>query len=307
MHDVAIAFMIFNRPEETRRSFASIRSARPSRLFLVGDAPRPEFPSEARLVQQVREIAEQVDWPCEVRKIYAEENLGCGRRISSGITQAFQEVEQLIVLEDDCVADPSFFGFCSELLDRYQADQRVTSISGTSFQQDIPRGDASYYFSKYAHCWGWATWKRAWQHFQLDMPGWPEFRDAGHLQSICRNPGEIAFWMKTFDRSYRGAVDSWAIPWAFCCWAQHGLNAIPATNLVSNIGFGDEATHTRDDRRNVASMPTRTLQVTKHPEFVVPDLRADALTDDRVFTQSRRRQGLLRRITRSLPRLKRAA
>ena len=307
MLDVAIAFVFFNRPKETRRSFASIRSVRPNKLFLVSDAPPPERPGEASRVQQARQIAEQVDWPCEVRKIYAEDNLGCARRISSGITQAFQEVEQLIVLEDDCVADPSFFGFCSELLDRYQSDQRVTSISGTSFQQDIQRGDASYYFSKYAHCWGWATWKRAWQHFQLDMPGWPEFRDAGHLQSICRSPAEIAFWTKTFDRSYRHEVDSWAIPWAFCCWAQHGLNAIPAANVVSNIGFGDEATHTRDDRRNVASMPTRTLHVTKHPEFVVPDLCADAFTDDRVFTQSRRRKGLLGRISRSLPKLNRAA
>ncbi len=307
MLDVAIAFVIFNRPDATRRSFARIRSARPNRLFLIGDASRPQCDGEDSLVEQARQIAENVDWPCEVRKIYATENLGCARRISSGITQAFEEVDQLIVLEDDCVADPSFFGFCSELLHRYHADPRVTSISGTSFQQDIPRGDASYYFSKYAHCWGWATWKRAWQHFQLDMPQWPVFRDAGHLESICRGAEEIEYWTKVFDRSYRGEIDSWAIPWAFCCWAQHGLNAIPAVNLVSNIGFGTEATHTHDDRRDVAAMSTRTLRVAKHPEFVVPHLQADAHTDDRVFSRSGRRKGLLRRIRRSLPKRYRAA
>ena len=303
MLDVAIAFVVFNRPESTRLSFERIRAARPSKLFLISDAPRTDCEGEATLVEQSRHIAEQVDWPCEVRKIYSDENLGCGRRISSGITAAFGEVERLIILEDDCVADPTFFGFCDQLLDHYRDDQRIMAVSGNNFQQGIRRTDASYYFSKYPHCWGWATWRRAWQHFQLDMPLWPQFRDAGHLASICSSQIEIDYWIKMFNRAYNKEVNSWAFPWTLSCWMQHGLAVIPEVNLVKNIGFGVRATHTRNDDDVGAQVPTQSLNTMVHPDLVVRHVEADAFTDDQVFSRHSRENRLIRRVSRSFPRV----
>ncbi len=185
MFDVPIAFVFFNRPQPTQAGFERIRAARPSRLFLISDAPRAGRTGEADLVRECRRIVRGIDWPCDVQMIYADENMGCGRRISSGITQAMTEVDRLIILEDDCVPEPSFFSYCEQLLDRYEDDQRVMAISGDNFQLGTHRTNASYYFSKYPHCWGWATWRRAWQHFRLDIPAWPEFRDMMHLAGIC--------------------------------------------------------------------------------------------------------------------------
>lgn len=302
MSETAVAFILFNRPFSTLRSFTRIKAAKPRKLFLIADAARPDRDGEASLVEQSRQIAEAVDWPCDVRKIYADENMGCARRISSGITAAFEEVDRLIVLEDDCVADLSFFGYCNELLTRYETDRRVMAVTGTNYQKGISRTASSYYYSKYPHCWGWATWKRAWQHFQLDIPTWPQFRDAGHLASICSSSIEIEYWTKVFNRAHNRELDSWAFPWTFCCWAQHGLATIPAVNLVSNIGFGGDATHTQRDNSNVADLPADSLGKIVHPEVMVRHLEADAYTDDLLFSQPTRNNRLLKRLKRKFRR-----
>ena len=306
MLDVTVAFVVFNRPESTRLSFQSIRAAQPKRLFLISDAAREHVEGEAALVQQARQIAEAVDWPCDVQRIYADHNLGCGERISSGISEAFKHVERLIVLEDDCVADPSFFDFCHNLLDRYQADERVMAVSGNNFQHGIRRTAASYYFSKYPHCWGWATWRRAWQHFRLGIPDWPRYRDEGHLASVCHSQLEIDYWIKMFNRVHQRQVNSWAIPWTLACWMQHGLTAIPAVNLVTNIGYGLQATHTHD-HDSAASLPANSLSEITHPEWVFRHVEADAYTDDQVFSRPSRENRLLRRLGRRLPKFKKRA
>ncbi len=282
MLDVAVAFITFNRPEPTAKSFARIREARPSRLFLVSDAARPDRPGEADLVNQTRAIAQQVDWPCDVQKIYAAENMGCGRRISSAITEAFQSVDRLIVLEDDCVANASFFPYCAELLDRYQDDDRVMAVTGDNFQQGVSRTKSSYYFSKYMHCWGWATWRRAWQHFQLDIPTWPSFRDSGGLAECC-DQREIEYWTGIFDRCHAGNSQSWAYPWLLCCWMNKGLTAIPDVNLVTNIGFGEDATHTRKSDSS-AAIKSYAIDMIVHPNEVVRNVLADQFTDQTMFS-----------------------
>ncbi len=225
-------------------------------------------------MHECRSIAEQVDWACDVHKIYTDKNMGCGRRISSGITEAMEQVERLIVLEDDCVASPSFFPYCDELLTRYEDDQRVMAITGNNFQMGVQRTTASYYFSKYPHCWGWATWRRAWQHFQLDIPGWPEFRDSGHLAAICTGGREIEYWTKIFDKVHAGKSDSWAYPWTLCCWMHHGLTALPSVNLVSNIGFGADATHTKKTIP-MCSLPAGKLDTIVHPNTMIRHVAAD--------------------------------
>ncbi len=307
MTDTAIAFVIFNRPQATQSSFERIRRARPKKLFVIGDAARADRDGEAELVQQTRNVVASVDWPCDLRLIYADQNMGCARRISSGITAAFEEVDRLIILEDDCVAEPSFFGYCDRLLERFQNDRRVMAISGTSYQQGISRTASSYYFSKYPHCWGWATWKRAWQHFRLEIPSWPTFRDQGHLSAVCSSEIEQSYWTKVFDRAHRGELDSWAIPWTYCCWAQNGLATIPAVNLVSNIGFGEDATHTNQTGSPIANMATEPLGEIEHPELMVRHLEADRFTDDLMFSRPTRNNRLIKRIGRRLPKLKKRA
>lgn len=298
MLDVPIAFVIFNRPGPTKISFQQIRSARPTKLFLISDAARANRPQEAKLVQECRHIAEQVDWPCEVTKIYADQNMSCGRRISSGITEAMTHVERLIILEDDCVASPSFFPYCDALLDRYQDDERVMAITGNNFQMGAQRTSASYYFSKYPHCWGWATWRRAWQHFRLDIPDWPRFRDAGHLAAFCSGNREINYWTNIFDRVHAGSSDSWAYPWTLCCWMHHGLTALPSVNLVSNIGFGEDATHTKKTIP-MAGLPAGTLDTIVHPAAVARHFAADSFTDELIFSRGGRKNPL-KRLRRAL-------
>ena len=301
MLNVPVAFVVFNRPQPTRISFQRIREAKPSTLFVISDGPRPDRPGERELIEECREIAQQVDWDCEVTTLFSDVNLGCGRRISSGISHAMDSVDQLIILEDDCIPNPSFFPYCSELLTRYADDERVMAVSGNNFQQGIRRTDASYYFSKYPHCWGWATWRRAWQYFDLSLSDWPEFRDAGHLGSMCFHRREIEYWTKIFDEVHAGNSQSWAYPWAACCWMHHGLTAIPAVNLVSNIGFGDNATHTRK-KSQIAGLPTGPIDEIVHPKAVARHYDADRFTDNLVFSRVDRRRSPLRRLGRALRR-----
>ena len=170
--EVPVAFCIFNRPEVTARTFAAIRAQRPRRLLLIGDGPRTEKPDDARLVQATRAaVLDQIDWPCEIATCLADQNLGCRQRMATGIGWAFSQAQELIILEDDCFPHPDFFGYCQDLLRRYAHDPRVMMISGDHFHPQ-QRGSGSYYFSHWAHIWGWASWQRAWQHYDLELSDW---------------------------------------------------------------------------------------------------------------------------------------
>ena len=281
-----IIFLIFNRPELTARVFETIRQATPERLFVVADGARPERLGEAELVAAARAVTELVDWPCDVIRDYSDVNLGCGKRVSSGISKAFESIEDAIILEDDCLPDSTFFPFCIQLLERYKDDDRVMCISGDNFQDGIPRGEAeaNYYFSKYPHCWGWATWRRAWNHFSLDVPQWPAIRERGLLRSICYSNREHDFWRRMFNRVHEGQIDTWNFPWTLSIWLQNGLTALPNVNLVSNIGFGTEATHTGSAESPFACLPSSGIQNVLHPRYVCRDGEADQFTDIVMFS-----------------------
>lgn len=278
--DSPVALVVFNRPEHTRASFESVRARRPSQLFVIADGPRRQYAGEAQRCEQVRAIVEQVDWDCEVHRDYADENLGLKRRVSSGLDWVFSHVDRAIVLEDDCVAHPDFFRFCDVLLDRYADDDGVAVVTGDNFQGGIQRGDASYYFSKYNHCWGWATWRRAWQHYDGAIPFWPSWRDSDHWRQTTPNPVERRYWEAIFDRVHRGEIDSWAYPWTACTWYHGGLTATPNVNLVTNIGFGPGATHTH---AGMAPTGTSALGPIRHPADVERDLEADRFTFENHF------------------------
>lgn len=273
--DIPAAFLIYRRPDVTRRVFAAIAAARPRRLYVIADGPRDE--SEAARCAATRAIIEEVDWPCEVFTNYAQTNLGLKRRVSSGLDWVFAHEEQAIILEDDCLPDPTFFRFCAELLERYRDDERVMQIAGVNFFRDMYRPQASYFFSGYMHIWGWATWRRAWQHYDVTMRQWADTPVREHVLSQFDNPRECQHYYEIWTRVYEGQIDTWDYQWSFVCRARQGLSVVPRHNLISNIGFGPEATHTLVKTR-VAAMPTQPMPFPlQHPPTVARDVEADRL------------------------------
>ncbi|HEY9295856.1 MAG TPA: glycosyltransferase family 2 protein, partial [Phormidium sp.] len=206
--------------------FQQIRAAQPSRLLVVADGPRNA--EEVQLCQEARAVTEQIDWSCEVLRNYSDVNLGCRNRVASGLDWAFAQVEEAIILEDDCLPHPDFFDFCRTLLNYYRNDNRVWVISGNNFQNGHWRGDGSYYFSRYNHCWGWATWSRAWQHLDEDLSTWPKLRDSNLLGSILEDPVELRYWHNIFEKLYtENKPDTWDYRWTYTCWINNGLTVLP--------------------------------------------------------------------------------
>ncbi|BDH60817.1 hypothetical protein MTP04_09470 [Lysinibacillus sp. PLM2] len=274
-----VAFIIFNRPDTASSVFQKIREYAPDKLFVIADGPRIDKEGEAALCEETRKTI-NVDWECEVYTNFSNVNLGCRNRVSSGITWVFEHVEEAIILEDDCLPSNSFFRFCEQLLVKYKNDTRIAAVSGDNFQLGEKRTDNSYYFSRYPHCWGWATWKRAWDLFDGNMDTWPEVRDGGWLNDYLRDPETIEYWYKAFENVYRRQLDSWATIWTYTCWKENMLSILPNANLVTNIGFDDRATHTVDSSSNLNNLPSFEMNFPlKHPEFMIRDSNADINTD----------------------------
>lgn len=284
-----VALVIFNRPDTTERVFLEIAKARPSKLLIVADGPRVDRPGEIEKCNASRAIIDRVDWPCEVLTNYSEINLGCKNRVSSGIDWVFSQVEEAIILEDDCLPEASFFQFCEEMLERYRYDERIGMISGTNFLNNKIAIDDSYYFSKYMTIWGWATWRRAWKNYDVTIEFWPKLKDDGFLDSRINSKDERSYWYRAFDRVHGGAIDTWDYQWVLCNWIQNRLSIVPSVNLISNIGFRSDATHTSgasifsNMQRNHLKIPL------KHPDFICPHERADSIGASLQFTNIFRR------------------
>lgn len=277
---IPVAFIIFNRPDTTEKVFEEIRRARPPKLLVVADGPRADNSGDAEKCRAARAIIERVDWPCDVLTNYSDSNLGCKRRVSSGLNWVFDNVEEAIILEDDCLPHHTFFRFCEELLYKYRNDERVMMISGDNFQLGRKRTDYSYYFSRYNHIWGWASWRRAWKHYDVNMKLWPEIRDSNWLDDIFHNKNTVRYWRKIFDNVYQGKVGTWDYQWTFACWVQSGLSILPNTNLISNIGFGPNSTHTTGESEfsNMQIEPVNFPLA--HPSFILRDALADIFTEN---------------------------
>ncbi len=282
-----VAFFIFKRPDVTQRVFDSIAKARPQQLFLIGDGPREEVPDEAERVAQTRELVAKVDWDCDVRTDFSLKNLGCKQRVVSGMRWVFEQVEEAIILEDDCLPDPTFYRFCEKLLSRYRDDRRIVGINGNNFQAGQTRTPYSYYYSKYFHCWGWATWRRVWEDYDADLSAWPDFLESDQLSHCCDSVEEEIFWRSVFSRQFREKTNSWAYAWTFSCWLQSGLSVAPEVNLVTNLGFGDEATHTSAVSSPLSGIPTLPIEEISHPPHIVRHKLADACTFKNNFLEGR--------------------
>lgn len=282
-----VAFIIFNRPDTTARVFAEIAKAKPPKLLVVADGARANKQGEAEKVAATRAIIDKVDWPCEVLINYSDINLGCKNRVSSGIDWVFEQVPEAIILEDDCLPDPSFFRFCEEMLVKYRDDQRIGMISGDNFQFGCKRGEASYYFSRFTHIWGWASWRRAWQFSDKNIAIWIEFRDNYWQLSSVSSKAEFDYWTKTFQTVYDSKIDTcWDYQWTLVNWSQSMMTILPNTNLISNIGFGADATHTHG-ASIYANLKTTAIDFPLiHPKAVISHHKADAFTAKGMFTTS---------------------
>lgn len=295
-----IVLLIFNRPDLVRGVLSRIRDAGPKRLFIIADGPRPDCEDDVHLCEAARTLVDEgVDWPCEVERNYSVANLGCKRRVASGLDWVFARVDTAIILEDDCFPSPSFFPFCEELLTRFRTDERVMHINGTNMQFGVSRAPGSYYFSKYMHVWGWATWRRAWAHYDSHMLGWQALRESTLLRSLFDSAEEASYWTGHFDQIAEGLIDTWDYQWVYSCWTQRGLAITPDKNLISNVGFRADATHTRS--RTVATeLQAHPISKPRHPEFVIRDRVADEFTFAQAFggDERRRQRSMARRLRR---------
>lgn len=248
MFTTPILLIIFNRPRETEKVFEAIRKIKPLELFIAADGPRKGNESDLGECAQVRRIVDAIDWPCRVETLFQKENLGCGLGVATAINWFFERVKQGIILEDDCVPDQSFFRFCQELLTYYRDNTKVMHISGNNFQYGKRRGRASYYFSSYTHNWGWATWRRAWKVYDFNCV-----------------PEEMR-------------QSNWDYQWMMSVRKHKGLAVLPNINLVSNIGFSNDATHTKE-YSHYSNLPTRSIEFPLiHPKIIIRNWQADFFT-----------------------------
>ena len=251
---------------------------RPPKLLVVADGPRANHNEDASNCSLTRAVISGVDWDCEVLTNYSDINLGCKQRVSSGLSWAFEQVEEAIILEDDCLPDPTFFRFCEELLGKYRADESVMMISGDNFQFGRRRTPYSYYFSRFVHIWGWASWRRAWRNYDVGIKSWPALRETEWLTRTLENQSQVDYWREIFDLVYANEIDTWDYQLAFASLLNNGFSAIPEVNLVSNIGFGDSATHTGANNtvNKLANLPAVGLDFPlKHPSAISRNTAAD--------------------------------
>ncbi len=271
-----VAFLIFNRPDTSKKVFAEIAAAKPAKLLVVADGPRLHQPDDVAKCQATRAIIDEVDWDCDVLTNFSETNLGCKRRVSSGLSWVFEQCEEAIILEDDCIPHPMFFRYCQELLERYRDDERVPMICGSNFHHDRSPTTDSYYFSKLGHIWGWASWRRAWQNYDVAISSWPALRETSWLFDTLGNEAAADYWQGIFDKTHAGEIDTWDYQWFFSWWAQNGLAVIPTANLISNVGFGEDATHTHTAVNTMAHRPTSEITFPlQHPRNMVRDRETD--------------------------------
>jgi hypothetical protein len=235
-----VFLILFNRPRHTRKLLERLSEARPRHLYVIADGPRDDHPEDTALCAEARDLLGLIDWPCNLIRDFADVNLGCKRRVISGLTAGFERFDKAVILEDDCLPDPSFLRFSAELLDRYEDDPAVMNIAGTCMRE---AGPESYFFSNYFLCWGWATWRRAWHHYdeQLDEleTSWPATK-----KTIPASRRAKRNYFNALKATKRGEMRSWAFQWNYTCLRRGGLTIVPSKRLIENTGFGADATHT---------------------------------------------------------------
>jgi len=271
-----VLFLVFNRPYVTEKVFESIRRVQPARFYVAADGPRLNIPGEVEKCKRVRGIASAVDWDCDMHTLFRDKNLGCRVAVSSAINWFFEHESEGIILEDDCLPSLSFYWFCEELLDRYRDDSRIMQICGSNFSHSRNRNQCSYYFSKYGPIWGWASWRRAWEYYDVEMKLWPEVKKKKILNNFCDSKKERKYRENIYDRVFSGLINTWDYQWGFAKLINSGLSIIPVINMISNIGFAGDGTHIINDNSPFASMKALDVDFPlQHPQMICRNRLAD--------------------------------
>lgn len=284
--DVPVALVLFNRPDKTRKTLDAIRRVKPTTLYAIADGPRPNTPEDAARCAATRALIDEIDWDCTVHKAYAEQNLGIKQRVEGGLDWVFANEDAAIVLEDDCVAHPTFFRFCEELLTHYQSEHRVRSITGTNLLGSESASPYSYRFSRYPISWGWATWRRAWQQYDPEMRTWTRALQTEWLAPFLGDVRASEYWAFIFN-SESTTPANWDYAWTYAAWQHDGLSIHPNVNLISNIGFGADATHTTEPMDTLANRAVHAMTFPlQHPAQLSRDVAADTRIEENVYSGS---------------------
>ncbi|MDZ7832278.1 MAG: hypothetical protein U5L07_11045 [Desulfobacterales bacterium] len=264
-----ILFMIYRRPDTTRQVFEAIRKAKPAKLYVAADGPKLHLSGERDKVQQTREIVlKGVDWECEVKTLFQESNLGCKYGVSTAINWFFENEEMGIILEDDTLPRQSFFWFCQELLNVYKDEARLGMVSGHNrFENPNKRSD--FFFSKHGFIWGWASWRRAWKNIDIEMNSYNN-KTRSEIKEAINNKLVYNFWIKKFDQVAYSSFDTWDFQWTFTRYLNNYLTARPKVNMVKNIGFDKDATHTKGNPEQKFLFSTDLYFPLKYPKEVNP-------------------------------------
>jgi hypothetical protein len=272
-----VLFIIFNRPEQTKKVFEMIRKAQPKKLYVAADGPRNNGKDDQRC-KETRAIIDVVDWDCDVKTLFRDENIGCGLGPKRAIDWFFENEEEGIILEDDCLPSESFFKFCSELLVKYRDNSQVMHIGGSNFQNGyVSDSDYSYYFSNFSHEWGWASWRRAWKHYDYEVSTYPELKKKGYFDGYFSNFIEKKYRLSKVEKTINAEeVTWWDYQWDYTKLINSGLSIIPHQNMIQNLGFGEDATHTTsaNDKRQENKAFDISFPLA-HPNFIIRDGKAD--------------------------------
>jgi len=276
--DIPILFVIFNRPDTTQRVFDEIRKQQPKFLYVAADGPRRNRADDIEKCSETRAIITQIDWDCKLKLLFREENLGCGKAVSSAITWFFENVEMGIVLEDDCLPHPDFFGYCRELLFKYKDSDKIHWIAGNNFDISSRLTDASYYYSAYNHVWGWASWRRVWKDYHYEISDFSKKEICHKIDNYFNTLGERLYWKNRFQIiknkkiAQKRGINTWDYQATFSMWMKNGLSILPQKNLISNIGFGVDATHTSTKQLTFTTKPILPIE---HNLEIIQDKKVD--------------------------------
>ena len=272
-----VLFLIFRRVDTTKRVFERIREAQPPKLYIAADGPRKGRPDEEEKCAETRKVVENIDWPCEVHRLYREENLGCGKGVSSAITWFFENEEQGIIIEDDILAHIDFFLYCDEMLERYKNDERIQLISGTNYFYDGYKSDVSYYMSNYMSIWGWASWRRVWNSYNFDVNKYTKSILLDKLSNRLSKQS-LRYYIKVYDLMRIHRIDTWDFQLAFNQYYYDRYSLSPYVNMVENIGMGVEgSTHTSSDNERISNHHALSGYPIVHPQKPFLDQEADTI------------------------------
>jgi len=267
--NIPILFMIFNRLDTTKQVFEMIRKVTPQKLYIASDGHRINRVGEKEKVETVREyVLKSIDWDCEIKTLFREENLGCGKAVSGAISWFFENEEMGIILEDDCLPSMSFFPYCKELLEYYKNDTRIYHIAGYN-PLIYTKTPYSYYFARIQHCWGWASWRRAWKHYSFDINNLNDFIDKKTINKKFTRDIDRDYWIKIFKKMENHDIDTWDYQWTYNIFYNNGVCINPAKNLITNIGFGEGATHTTENDPEFNNQQRFEIEALVHPKNII--------------------------------------